>query len=74
MRMFLKINIQYYFKKANYGVADGLHHIKQYSGLCIVKNPETTYSNDMPQSAIKRTDVKYILDFKEIISLIGQLK
>lgn len=59
---------------ANSDGAEGLRTIKQQGGLTIVENPETAHSGAMPAAAIKASDIDYIIDLKDIISFINQLK
>jgi two-component system chemotaxis response regulator CheB len=55
---------------ANSDGADGMATVKQLGGLCIVLNPEETEFNTMPNAVINATDVDYIANIEDIISLL----
>lgn len=60
---------------ANNDGSVGLKHIKEQGGLTIVQNPNTAEVGSMPQAAINKVKVDYILNLnditKKLIDLIG---
>ncbi len=56
---------------ANADGATGLAKIKKFGGLTIVQSPQSAEVPFMPQAAIDGSEVDYILDLKEIASLLS---
>ena len=52
---------------------NGLITIKQRGGMAIVQDPENAFSPGMPQSAVERVDVDYVLPLAEIAPLLVTL-
>ena len=53
--------------------ADGLQAVHRAGGLTIVQNPDTAEAPVMPQAALARTPVHYILNLEEIAALLAAL-
>ena len=53
--------------------ADGLEAVHRAGGLTIVQNPDTAEAPVMPQAALARTPVQYILNLEEIAALLASL-
>ena len=53
--------------------ADGLQAVHRAGGLTIVQNPDTAEAPVMPQAALARTAVDYILNLEEIAALLAAL-
>ena len=53
--------------------ADGLEAVHRAGGLTIVQNPDTAEAPVMPQAALARTPVHYILNLEEIAALLAAL-
>ena len=53
--------------------ADGLEAVRRTGGLTIVQNPDTAEAPVMPQAALARTAVDYILNLEEIAALLAAL-
>jgi len=53
--------------------ADGLQAVHRAGGLTIVQNPDTAEAPVMPQAALARTAVYYILNLEEIAALLAAL-
>jgi len=53
--------------------ADGLEAVHRAGGLTIVQNPDTAEAPVMPQAALARTAVDYILNLEEIAALLAAL-
>lgn len=58
---------------ANSDGSEGLKCIKEYGGITIVQNPNTAEVNQMPISALKKTNVDYVLDLNEISTKLVEL-
>lgn len=55
---------------ANSDGAEGMATVKKLGGVSVVLDPQTCEFDTMPLAAIKRTEVDYVLDIDEIISLL----
>ena len=55
---------------ANRDGAKGLRKIHLNKGLCIVQSPETAVAPEMPEAALKITDVDYIMTVDQIIKFM----
>lgn len=55
---------------ANSDGAEGMASVKKYGGLGIVLDPQTCEFRAMPDAALKRCDVDYVVELDEIISLL----
>ena len=53
--------------------ADGLEAVHRAGGLTIVQNPDTAEAPVMPQAALARTPVHFILNLEEIAALLAAL-
>ncbi len=53
--------------------ADGLEAVHRAGGLTIVQNPDTAEAPVMPQAALTRTPVHFILNLEEIAALLAAL-
>ena len=53
--------------------ADGLQAVHRAGGLTIVQNPDTAEAPVMPQAALARTPVHFILNLEEIAALLAAL-
>lgn len=58
---------------ANADGTAGLKAIKRKGGMLVIQQPETAQATMMPQQAILNTQVDYILDIKEIGTLLNNL-
>lgn len=58
---------------ANHDGATGLKRIKENGGMTIVQDPNTATSKIMPDAAIKKTRVDYILPLNKISDLLTQV-
>jgi two-component system chemotaxis response regulator CheB len=55
---------------ANSDGADGMAIVKQLGGLCMVLNPLEAEFSTMPEAAISKVDVDYIVGIEDLISLL----
>ncbi|MCF8156087.1 MAG: chemotaxis protein CheB [Rhodoferax sp.] len=55
---------------ANSDGADGMVAVKKYGGLGIVLDPQISEFSCMPEAAIKRCEVDYVVGVDEIVSLL----
>ena len=55
---------------ANADGAQGMAHVKQLGGLCIVLDPQEAEFNALPNAALKQTSVDYVSGMQEIITLL----
>ncbi|MEI8158600.1 MAG: chemotaxis protein CheB [Burkholderiales bacterium] len=55
---------------ANSDGADGMVAVKKYGGLSIVLDPRISEFSCMPEAAIKRCEVDYVVGVDEIVSLL----
>jgi two-component system chemotaxis response regulator CheB len=53
--------------------AKGLARIKKLGGLALVEDPRTANCQDMPQAALEKTDVDWILPLPELAPRLQQL-
>ncbi len=53
--------------------ASGMASIKEYGGLTIVQDPATAESGVMPQSAIDRCEIDYVVPLEEIAGVLRKL-
>ncbi|MCF8169224.1 MAG: chemotaxis protein CheB [Rhodoferax sp.] len=55
---------------ANSDGADGMVAVKKHGGLCIVLDPRVSEFSCMPEAAIRRCEVDYVVGVDEIVSLL----